>query len=470
MAFRPLKSFFPTADELLHQDLPTLGRVLLIHLKSYEGLSTVCQYAGINRGYFRAMLENRNVGLGPLPKEPEYGIRQPEVTKRMMEAWNWLERQGLLIHNDEQVGDWFTISGAGDEYLAQEEVTAPSQDLAKSSQPSTRAPRALLSYSWEDSEHEQWVTKFATRLQGESGVEIVFDKWHLKPGDDKLHFMERAVANSDFVIVICTPTYATRANKRQGGVGYESMVITSEMAEHILTNKFVPVLRKGTWTLSLPTYLKSRMGVDLRKEPYDEGEYEKLLRALHKEPVQPPPLGGKPKFSTAVPSEVRPTAKSRETGTHPGTSSQPIKEDKPRGLSLRPTIQHRRLPVPGGPADEEELYELMVGIENDGEQDATDFRLDVEIPSGAVDGGGYIIEKRASRPGVRLFQVIHTDRSIQHLYPGTAISDLVKVNCVIWGTAKRETPESLQEKIIATVYSGSMRPRVGTITLSDLRN
>jgi hypothetical protein len=110
MAFRPLKSFFSTADELLQQDLPALGGVLLTHLKSYEGLNTVYQHAGLNRGYFRAMLENRNIGLGPLPKEPEYGTRQPEVTKRMMEAWNWLERQGLLIHNDQQVADWFTIS------------------------------------------------------------------------------------------------------------------------------------------------------------------------------------------------------------------------------------------------------------------------------------------------------------------------------------------------------------------------
>ena len=117
MPFRPLKSFFSTADDLLLQDLPTLGAVLLTHLKSYEGLNTVYQHAGLNRGYFRAMLENRNVGLGSLPKEPEYGVRQPEVTKRMMEAWNWLERQGLLIRNDEQVADWFIISSNGEELL-----------------------------------------------------------------------------------------------------------------------------------------------------------------------------------------------------------------------------------------------------------------------------------------------------------------------------------------------------------------
>lgn len=453
MAFRSLKSFFPTADQLLQQNLPTLGGVLLTHLKSYEGLHTVYQQAGLNRGYFRAMLENRHFGLGPLPNEPEYGARQPEVTKRMMEAWNWLERQGLLIHNDQQVADWFIISSEGEEYLAQKELpVAPSRNPEKASKLVAGAPRTFISYSWDGQDHQRWVVNLAERLRGESGVEVIFDAWHLKPGDDKLHFMEQAVSDSDFVVVVCTPTYAERANKRQGGVGYESMVITSELAEHILTNKFIPVLRKGAWDSSLPLYLKSRMGVNFSDEPYREDEYEKLLRVLHGEPIQPPPLGTRPIFSKM-----------------PDSRSQ-VEVQRPRGLSLKATFQHRRLSIPGGPADEEELYELMIGIENDGGQDATDFRLDVEIPTDSVDGGGYIIEKRASRPGARLFQVTHSDRNIPHFYPGTTIPNLVAVNCVIWGKVKREHPELLQEKITATVYSGSMTPRVTTKTLSQLRS
>ncbi|HEX4769884.1 MAG TPA: hypothetical protein VH351_03570 [Bryobacteraceae bacterium] len=112
MALRPLKSFFSNADELLRRELPTLGETLLVHLNSYE--DRVKQHAGLNRGHFRAMLENRNVGLGPLPSEPEYGTRQPEVTERMMEAWNLLEREGLLIRNDQQpAGDWFVFSTEG---------------------------------------------------------------------------------------------------------------------------------------------------------------------------------------------------------------------------------------------------------------------------------------------------------------------------------------------------------------------
>jgi hypothetical protein len=112
----------------------------------------------------------------------------------------------------------------------------------------------------------------------------------------------------------------------------------------------------------------------------------------------------------------------------------------------------------------------MVGIENDGDQDATDFRPDVEIPAGFVEGGGYMIEKIPARPGVRLFQTSHGDRKIEHVYPGIIIPNLVTVKCVIWGRVKREHPELLREKITATVYSGSMPPHATTIALSGLRN
>lgn len=388
-----------------------------------------------------------------MPDDP-YGLasgytdgEKTAVREHLLAApWTRLVNEGFLVDLSGQ--GFYKVTEEGKEYLSEEKAAA---SIPAKSNPLPGIPRAFLSYSWDGPDHREWVTKFAARLQGESGIEIIFDGWYLKPGDDKLHFMEQAVAESDFVVVVCTPTYALRANNREGGVGYESMVITSELAENILTNKFIPVLRKDTWGASLPAYLKSRMGVDLSDDPYREDEYEKLLRVIHGEPIEPPPLGSKPVFSKK-----------------PDLLSE-VESHRNRGLSLKANIQHRRLPIPGGPADEEELYELMVGIENDGDWDATDFRLDVEIPTGFVDGGGYIIEKRAVRSGYRLFQVSHNDRKIQHLYPGTTIPDLVTVNCVIWGKIKREHPELLQEKITARVYSGSMTPSVTTKTFSDLR-
>ncbi len=125
--------------------------------------------------------------------------------------------------------------------------------------------------------------------------------------------MERSIESSDFVIVICTPTYAEKANSREGGVGYESMVITGELFKKIESRKFIPVLRSGDWESSLPTYLRSKYGEDLRKNPYSEIEYEKLIRALHREPMSLPPIGPRPQFAaqpklgSAAPGLVQPT-------------------------------------------------------------------------------------------------------------------------------------------------------------------
>ena len=41
----------------------------------------------------------------------------------MMEAWNWLERQGVLIQNDEQVADWFIIASDAEKLLKSGDLT-----------------------------------------------------------------------------------------------------------------------------------------------------------------------------------------------------------------------------------------------------------------------------------------------------------------------------------------------------------
>jgi hypothetical protein len=118
--------------------------------------------------------------------------------------------------------------------------------------------------------------------------------------------MEQGIESCDFVIVICTPAYAEKANSREGGVGFESMVITSAVAQQIGSCKFIPVLRSGDWKVSLPIYLRSKYGVDLRNDPYSEIEYEKLICALHGEQPQQPPLGPKPEFATKLAATLTP--------------------------------------------------------------------------------------------------------------------------------------------------------------------
>jgi hypothetical protein len=257
-------------------------------------------------------LNKHNLMLAGDPCELAQGYPESEklaVREHLFGAsWMKLVNEGYLVDLNGQ--GFYKVSDEGREFLNQE-PTRVAPTPAAASIAAAGAPRALLSYSWDGLPHRDWVRELAARLRGESGVEIVFDQWHLNPGDDKLRFMEQAVTDSDFVIVVCTPNYAERANKREGGVGYESMVITAELAEHMHTNKFIPVLRDGAWSPSLPVYLKSRMGVNLSGNPYSEDEYEKLLRVLHGEPIQPPPIGKKPDFTKKPAAGIK------------GTSSQP---------------------------------------------------------------------------------------------------------------------------------------------------
>jgi hypothetical protein len=181
------------------------------------------------------------------------------------------------------------------------ESSFPSSNLPGNSDKSRVAPpQAFLSYAWESDSHARWVRDLAERLQGRSGVRVILDQWDLVPGSEQPCFMEQGIEYSDFVIVVCTPTYAEKANNREGGVGYETRVITGEFAKRkkIESRKFIPVLRNGEWESSLPTYLSGTHGVDLRNDPFLETQYEQLIRALHSEPIKPPPIGPRPQFAT----------------------------------------------------------------------------------------------------------------------------------------------------------------------------
>jgi hypothetical protein len=114
MAIRSLKSFFPTADELLALDMPHLGPVLLTHLKSYEGVSgnTVFQHGKLHLG--NLLKEYETQGYGPSRRQPEYGDRQPEVNRAVKEAWGWLGREGFLTP---EAHDWWSISREGEKLL-----------------------------------------------------------------------------------------------------------------------------------------------------------------------------------------------------------------------------------------------------------------------------------------------------------------------------------------------------------------
>jgi len=154
-------------------------------------------------------------------------------------------------------------------------------------------PKVFISYSWEDTEHKSWVRELAISLR-KDGVEIILDQWDLILGDSLTEFMEASISKSDFVLIICTPNYKIKADRRIGGVGYEESIITAQAMYGCKKTKFIPILRRGNWKESAPIWLLDKMYEDLSGEPYAEENYVHLLATIHNIEILPPPVGQVP--------------------------------------------------------------------------------------------------------------------------------------------------------------------------------
>jgi len=122
--------------------------------------------------------------------------------------------------------------------------------------------------------------------------------------------METAVTEAERVLIVCTDHYAKKANSRSGGVGYEAMVITSEIAATIDSDKFVPILRADEWESASPVWLRAKIGVDLREDPFSEDQYQRLLRSLHRRTIEAPAIGPMPLFQEPDGAEAMPVISS----------------------------------------------------------------------------------------------------------------------------------------------------------------
>ncbi len=156
------------------------------------------------------------------------------------------------------------------------------------------APKVFISYAWESRDHKQWVKELAVRLRVD-GVELILDQFELWPGDQLPEFMEKSVRTSDAVLIVCTPSFKEKSDKRAGGVGYEGSVITAEVLSGAPRRKFIPLLRRGEWKNSAPSWLLGTVYLDFRRDADQlEEAYSELLATLHGRREAPPPIGSPP--------------------------------------------------------------------------------------------------------------------------------------------------------------------------------
>lgn len=160
-----------------------------------------------------------------------------------------------------------------------------------------RIPKIFISYSWSSL---NIVLPLAQRLMSD-GVEVVFDKWELKEGQDKYAFMERCVDDPEItkVLIVSDKLYEEKANSRVGGVGDETIIISLEVYGKVNQEKFIPIVVEydEDGNPCLPTYIRSRIYIDLSNDEIYESEYEKLLRNIYEKPTYTKPqLGNRPKW------------------------------------------------------------------------------------------------------------------------------------------------------------------------------
>lgn len=153
-----------------------------------------------------------------------------------------------------------------------------------------KSSTAIISYSWDSEDHKKWVRNLAARLRKE-GIEIILDQWHTVPGDELPKFMETAVRENDFVIIVCTPRYKDRSDNRIGGVGYEGNIMTAEIMTTQNQRKFIPILRVGPWKAAAPSWLLGKYYIDFSSNPYAERNYSELVMTLTGNRPQAPPVG-----------------------------------------------------------------------------------------------------------------------------------------------------------------------------------
>ena len=192
-------------------------------------------------------------------------------------------------------------------------------------------PKAFISYSHDTLEHKKWVLELATRLRN-NGIDAILDQFELQPGADIPHFMETHLASSDKILMICTDKYVEKANKGQGGVGYEKMIITSNLMKNIDGNKIIPIIRQ-TGTIDVPTFLKSKLYLNFSKADDYEFSYDELVRTIHNSPLfQKPPVGNNP-FKPIVKEKLEEDAQLldnilaailRNQGVEPCAKSMPV--------------------------------------------------------------------------------------------------------------------------------------------------
>ena len=150
--------------------------------------------------------------------------------------------------------------------------------------------KVYISYARDDTEHNKCAEWLTDELL-QNGIEAPIQKYDLIAGD------RISITSSDYVLFICTPEYKTKyqdkveeKEEKNNELFVDDLTIDKRYSKRN-SRKFIPVLRRGTESESIPPFLESYKPVILTEEQDQKTRNDNmhyLINVLKENSIKPP--------------------------------------------------------------------------------------------------------------------------------------------------------------------------------------
>ncbi len=153
--------------------------------------------------------------------------------------------------------------------------------------------RVFISYSGTNDRHKKWVAELGTFLRS-NRIDARLDQWQLRNGMDLPQWMANELELAERVVIISDSRYRDRADKRNGGVGWETMLIQGDMAQQQSdSRKYVVIVRENDFNDGVPAFLKTKFSIHWSSNQKEDQLRDDLLKELYDVELAPP-IGAPP--------------------------------------------------------------------------------------------------------------------------------------------------------------------------------
>jgi hypothetical protein len=155
-----------------------------------------------------------------------------------------------------------------------------------------RNPTVFISYSHDNKTHQDRVLALSNKLRTE-GIDCQLDQYEESPSEGWPRWMQKMIKSTDFVLLVCTPTYYKRVMgvEEEGkghGVRWEGNLIYQEIYDSGTENhRFIPVIFNDGSHSSVPDPIRGATVYNID----DVADYDKVYWRLRGVKITKPELG-----------------------------------------------------------------------------------------------------------------------------------------------------------------------------------